>query len=280
MGLPAKQNLLDWITQCWNIGLGKRVNLENDSWLIDPIGEIGETNDQYLERISLNEKLIVKKNEIGFGLIESFEYWPSRTNNQIKEFYRNTLAFEMSCQTSWKPGFATFGYLISMLFSRRLQQLNLPESTSESSLGIESEIIKLTDDEDKTKYTIWHRYLRDSKATVFFGIYSNCRLPSGECCVKASFPLPQGSASVIFRIENDESGNLNLISSGTKYGDPGFYFIVKDSSGFLWKHYLPNFSEKISFSHVEDGILHAEHKLKLWSFRVYDISYDIKARKT
>ena len=34
----------------------------------------------------------------------------------------------------------------------------------------------------------------------------------------------------------DAKGNLELLSQGKGYGDPGFYFLVKDSKGHLWKN--------------------------------------------
>lgn len=272
---PQIQNPLDWITQFWNIALGKKASPDADAWLLGPIGAVNESASQFVERIAMQDGLTVHRNTPSSGLAESTDDWAVSINPKVKDFYRRTSDFKLSVTMAWKPGFGTLGYLIAKLFSRRIQQLNLPQ-TSSSDIAFDSDFLQLIDGNGRNQYTIWHRSIKDTGEVVFFGIYSTCRIPSGELCVKVIFPLPCGSATVIFRPQSDQDGNLLLVSSGKGYGDPGFYFLVQDGQGCLWKHYLPSFREVIMVSEGRDGNLTAEHTSRLWSFNVYRMKYKIE----
>ena len=96
--------------------------------------------------------------------------------------------------------------------------------------------------------------------------------------MKAIFPLPRGSATVVFHVGSDSKGNLELLSSGKIDGDPGFYFLVEDRRT-LWKHFLPSMKERIFVSEDEGCNLKAEHTMSLWSLKVYSMSYRIKKKR-
>lgn len=275
MAFPTKQDPRDWITQYWNILLGKKVDARKDAWLMGPIGAIGEDADRFIERIAEERGLRIERNLPGTGLVESLEDWGIPVSPGIADFYRRTTQYRLSVTTSWTPLFGHLGYLVAQLFSRRIQQLNLPQDGNDETVAFDTEITKLIGGGGKLEHTIWNRSVKGTGEVVFFGIYTSCRIPSGECCVKASFPLPQGSATIIFRPENDAQGNLALVSSGKKDGDPGFYFLVEDGQGCLWKHYLPGLRERILISENSDGSLTATHTLRLWSLRVFSMIYGI-----
>ena len=276
---PQRQNLFDWITQCWNIALGKRVAREGDAWLLGPIGAVNEGVSQFIQRIADQEGLAIQRNVPGSGLVESMDDWAVSVSPGIKDFYRRTSDFKLSVTMVWKPGFGTLGYLVAKLFSRRIQQLNLPQGSSDEII-FNSDFFRLSDGDGRVRYTIWHRSIRATGEVVFFGIYSTCRIPSGEVCVKVVFPLPCGSATVIFRPQCDQQGGLLLVSSGKRDGDPGFYFLVQDRRGCVWKNYLPSLRESILVSEGRDGSLSAEHTLRLWSLSVYSMKYSIEDMKS
>ncbi len=275
MAFPTRQDPRDWVTQYWHILLGKRVDAQADAWLVGPIGAIGEDASRFIERIAGERGLRIERNLPGSGLVESLDDWGIPVSPGIERFYRRTTDYRLSVRTLWKPLFGSLGYLVAKLFSRRIQQLNLPQDDSEGAVAFETEIIKLVDGNGRPEFTIWHRSLRETGEAVFFGIYTSCRIPSGEFGVKVIFPLPRGSATVIFRPQSDAQGNLLLVSSGKKDGDPGFYFLVEDRKGCLWKHYLSGVRETILISESEDGGLRAEHTLRLWSSKVFSMIYRI-----
>ena len=281
MALPKPQNPLDWTTQLWNIVLGRRVDVEVDRWLLGPIGDSGGIADKFIARVAEEEGLTIKRNSPGAGLVDGFDGLVNSVNTDIEDFYQRTSDFDLDVWTQWKPIFGSLGYIVYKLFSQRIQQLNLPQNSLDTALGIKSEIIRLVDDAGKTIYRVWYRRLKKTGEVVYSGIYTHCRIPSGENCLKVIFPLPEGSATVIMRMSSDSNGNLLLESKGKEYGDPGFYFLVKDKKGDLWKHYLPSFHERIFVFEDEEGTLRADHSMSLWKCRAYDLHYKMveKANK-
>ena len=276
MAIPTWQNPLDWITQCWNIALGSKVDADDATWLSGPVGEIGESPDEFIGRMARETNLMVRRNPPGSGLIESFDPWGIHVNPSVAGFYRRTSEYEFKVRSAWKPVFGSLGYLVALFFSRRVQQLNLPRSTNGGEIAFRSDIIKLVAGDGTDVHTIWHRSLKGTGEIVFYGIYGVARIPSGELCVKAVFPLPRGNATVIFRVRSDPQGNLELVSFGRCHGDPGFYFLVEDRRGCLWRHYLPSLKETIRVRETGNGALEAEHSMTLWSFAVYKMSYRIE----
>ncbi len=274
MAFPTRQDPRDWITQYWNIILGKRADAKEDSWLVGPIGSIKEDANQFIERIAGERGLYIERDTPGSGLVETLDDWGIPIRPAIADFYRRTTDYQLSVRTSWRPVFGSLGYVVARLFSRRIQQLNIPQDIDGAKV-LETKIVKLVDGKGRPEFTIWHRSSRETGEAVFFGIYTSCRIPSGEFCVKVILPLPRGSATVIFRPENDAQGNLLLISSGRKSGDPGFYFLVEDRRGCLRKHYLPGVRESILISESGDGVLRAEHTLRLWSLKAFSMAYRI-----
>jgi len=279
MAFPTRQDPRDWITQYWNIILGRKVDAKEDAWLVGPIGSIKEDAGGFIERIAGERGLRIERNLPGSGLVETLDDWGIPVRPGIADFYRRTTDYRLSVRTSWRPVFGSLGYLVAKLFSRRIRQLNIPRDDIGGEVAFETEILKLIDGKGSPEFTIWHRSLRETGEAVFFGIYTSCRIPSGEFCVKVILPLPRGSATVIFRPESDAQGNLLLVSSGRKSGDPGFYFLVEDRQGCLWKHYLPGVRESILISESGDGVLMAEHTLRLWSLKAFSMTYRIAEKR-
>ncbi|MGF1656106.1 MAG: hypothetical protein ACFCU3_03910 [Verrucomicrobiales bacterium] len=277
MAWPHPQNPLDWLSQYWNIRCGRRVDMKEDAWLLGPIGAIGERAETFIDRIAQAEGLAT--NPAGLGLVDDLNTFDVSVKPSIKSFYERTSEFTIDAWTRWNPIFGTFGYLINRLYSRRIQQLNLPLDSLDTAGGISSEIIWLTNADNQPIYRIWHRRLRQSGEVIFYGIYTDCLLPSGRTCIKAIFPLPRGSATVIFSMSADPAGNLELLSSGKTYGDPGFYFIVEDQRGALWKHYLKSFHERLYLFEDPDGIVRADHTMSLGRNQVYGLHYKLTHRR-
>jgi hypothetical protein len=140
---------------------------------------------------------------------------------------------------------------------------------------MKSEILNLRDKSGANVYRIWYRKLKKTNEVIYSGIYSHCTIPIGEKCLKITFPLPQGNATVIMSVQTDGRGNLKLESKGSTYGDPGFYFIVADRKGEMWKHYLPSFHERIFVYEDEERALRADHTMSVWRCLAYSLHYKI-----
>ncbi len=172
-----------------------------------------------------------------------------------------------------------FGGLIHWLYSRRLQQLNLPLRPLDTSRGIASEILKLRRTHDGTvAHTMWYRVLKATGNVIYSGIYATCRIPDGRTCVKVVFPLPRGNATVVMSIAVGEQGDLCLESHGAGFGSPGFYFLLQDSKGRYWAQYIKTFREKIRVFVDDESVLRADHVLTLWGRRVLQLHYKISRR--
>ncbi|MCH2155321.1 MAG: hypothetical protein MK080_04915 [Opitutales bacterium] len=210
MALPKRQNPLDWTTQAWNIALGRKVEPDVDSWLMGPIGKVNEQADAFINRLAEQHGLSIVYDGPGSGLAESVESWGVPIPPKTASFYTQTSSYAFEVKTLWRPGFASLGAWVAKLFSRRIQQLNLPGDSLDKSIVFKSEIIQLIDAQGKVHFTIWRRSNQVTGETIFFGIYTTCRTPSGQICIKAIFPLPCGSATVLFGIEKDTQGNLLL----------------------------------------------------------------------
>ncbi|WP_234369091.1 hypothetical protein [Brumimicrobium mesophilum] len=94
-------------------------------------------------------------------------------------------------------------------------------------------------------------------------------------CIKAIFPLPNGSATVILNPIIGENGELILNSSGKKVGDSGFYFLLNDSKENIWTKFISSFRDKLVVSSENEKIT-AVQTLTLWNLRVLQFEYKIK----
>lgn len=279
------QRFQDWFTQQWVILWGKRIDPKNVPWLMGPFGDIGSIADEFINLLAEKEGLIIQRNATSKGLISSIQMLNfsdvelSKLSDKVIDFYENTSNYKLGFAVSWNPLFKVFGILVNKLFSQRINQLNIPAKDMKDSKEVNSEIITLTDPKsNEVKYTVWFRTFKSNRQVVFSGVYSICTLPSGTRCVKAVFPLPKGNATVIMAPRVGTKGELILDSSGKTFGDPGFYFLVKDSKGKHWSNNHRSFRDKLIVSSDEDRVF-AEHTQSLWHQRVLRFNYQITPKR-
>ncbi len=280
----TKQKFQDWFTQQWVIIWGKRITPSEVPWLMGPFGNKGPIADQFITELAQKEGLTINRNASSQGLIPSIKTLnlsdseQNRLSKQVASFYESTSNYKFSFSVNWNPFFRIFGILVQKLFSTRLKQLNIPTKNIKDSKDVESEIITLTVPEsNEVKYTIWFRTFKSTGQVLFAGVYSVCTLDCGKKCVKATFPLPQGNATVIMSPKVGHNGELILSSAGKKFGDPGFYFVLTDSKGNLWSRRHQSFRDKLIVSANDESIL-TEHTQTLWHLKVLKFTYRINSR--
>ena len=278
------QAIQDWLTQQWVIISGRRIEPDSESWLMGSFGKPGGIADEFVAQLAEEEGLVIQRNQTTYGLIPSFKKLnlpEARLEHLAKEvidFYENTPKYELELIVKWNPFFRIWGKLVNALFSRRIKQLHIPTTSLDSSSGLTSEIIALTEPlSGKPKYIIWYRTLESGKKVLYSGVYSLCSLPSGKVCVKAVFPLPNGNATVILSPNIGEEGEFILESSGKRFGDAGFYFLLQDSRGKNWATYIKSFRDKLSVYSI-DGQIFAEQVLTLGHLRVVSFTYTIQKK--
>jgi len=249
----SKGYLSDWLTQQWVRATGRSVCLVKDSWLDGPVGNTRIIGRHFFEEYAKGHRFELV--EAGpRGLIQDFSSLagsandPSKVAAAVWSFYEHTSEYELDAWTEWHGLFRPFGNALAAIFSRRLQQLNIPLSSLDSSKGMSSRVLQMWDCErNALKETDWVRELHATKNVLYAGSYSVCAVPGyASPCVKVVFPLPNGSAIVVMKPESHSDGSFSLTSAGLGFGDPGFYFVVHRRDGRVWARYVNAMTEKIT----------------------------------
>lgn len=279
--VSIKQNIQDWFTQQWVITCGNKFDPSVSPWLIGPFGQVGDTGEDFIHQLAQQEQLLLKRNCTDAGLLSSFKILglsqeeESKIAPAIIDFYEKTSAYNLTLTLRWNPFFKGFGHLVNLLFSNRLNQLHIPINNQLRNAPITSEIIQLiAPDTKEVRYTFWLRTLPSTGIIIFSGVYGACQLPSGKQAVKAVFPLPNGNATVLMEPQVSAQGEFILHSGGKKWGDAGFYFLLRDTHKNYWSHFIPSFKDKLVVQTHSDGLT-ANQQLKLWGLTVLTISYCI-----
>ena len=278
------QKIQDWFTQQWVILWGRKINIDDENWLLGPFGNLNGIGEDFIHQLAEKEHLIILRNQENQGLINCLKDLNLPGNelevlsDKIIDFYENTLNYELNFKVRWNPFFKFFGLLVQVLFSKRINQLNLPLKNNIEKETLNSEIIQLLDSKTKQiKYTFWLRKTIDTNVVVYSGIYGTCKLPSGKTCVKAIFPLPKGNATVILNPIVSKNGGLKLESSGKKFGDAGFYFLLEDSKGQNWAQFIKTFRDSLVIEENKTEIV-AVQTLSLWNLKVLELKYQINKK--
>tara|TARA_R110002072_G_scaffold4240_1_gene29913 strand:- start:3833 stop:4735 length:903 start_codon:yes stop_codon:yes gene_type:complete len=283
MGIAhKKQNFQDWITQQWVILFGRRIDRKENDWLLGPFGNTNGIGLKFINQLAEKENLIIDKSQKDKGLIQSInqlnlsEEYLKVLSKEVIDLYENTADYDFDLNVKWNPLFKGCGRLLKLLFSNRIEQLNVPIKNIKNSEALKSEIIHLLDPKTRAiKRTIWLRTFKSTGQVVYSGVYESCKIPSGQSCIKAIFPLPNGNATVILEPSIGINGELILKSSGKKFGDSGFYFLLNDSNGNLWAKYIKSFKDTLVASSKNNSIS-VEQTLTLWNLKVLKFEYNIK----
>lgn len=278
------QKFQDWFTQQWVIFWGTKIDPNDYSWLIGPFGNLNGIGEDFIHQLAAKENLIIQRGTNASGLIPSIEVLNfsenelSKLSKKVIDFYENTSNYSLKLTIKWNPFFKIFGFLVNKLFSDRINQLNIPIDNDKNIKSIKSELVTLSDANSlEAKYTIWLRISTTNNQVMYSGVYGTCKLPSGETCIKAVFPLPQGNATVIMNPRVGENGELILESSGRKIGDAGFYFLLKDLKGNQWAQFVSSFRDRLTIN-AENGEIYAEQILTLWRQSVLKMTYKIEPK--
>ncbi|MNU12941.1 hypothetical protein D3C71_09740 [compost metagenome] len=279
------QKFQDWVTQQWVILRGRKIKAEDFPWLMGPFGNLDAIGKDFIHQFAKKENLIIRINSNTKGIIPSMlklnlsETEFSNLTKNVIAFYEKTENYNLDFSVIWHPFFKFFGILINKLFSNRINQLNIPIKNIADSETLKSEIINLIDPKsNEIKYTFWFRSIESSGQVIYSGVYGISNLPSGKTCVKAVFPLPNGNATVFMIPTVRENGELILDSSGKKFGDAGFYFLLKDSRGEYWSKFIRSFRDRLIIN-SENDLISAEQTLTLWHIKVLTFYYKIKLKK-
>jgi hypothetical protein len=185
----------------------------------------------------------------------------------------------MESWSEWCGIFKPLGRLLALIFSRRLQQLNVPLDPLDTSAGTTTEVLHLVDQAGHVALTAWIRELPRTGNVLYAGSYSVCRVPGhANPCVHVVFPLPNGNAIVILRPSVEADGSVTVTSSGKQFGDPGFYFTVHGQSR-AWARYVRSMRESIRvYPGNESGEVRGDHVLRIWGAVFLRLHYRLRPR--
>jgi hypothetical protein len=283
--LGSKRGYLsDWVTQRWVCLTGRRVSLSSESWLAGPIAPTTGIGPDFFASLAKAEGLRLHRPDSASGIIADFAtlrgdtFEPAKVHPGVAQFYEQTNAYDLDAWAEWCGIFRPFGWLLAVLFSRRLQQLNIPLSGLDTSKGLTNEVLQFIDPvKNSLQRTAWFRRLRGSGNVLYAGFYSVCKIPGQpNPSVKVVFPLPNGNAIVIMRTDFRPDGSFMVTSAGDGFGEPGFYFTVHGDSGVVWARYVRALRESIHVFPAENGLLRADHVLTYFGATFLRIHYRMR----
>lgn len=277
MKVTYRGHPIDQANQAWVRATGKRVRFDDHPWLLGPIGGPELVAEDWLA--SEAERLHGTSSEGGgllasMGLLSSNEFDPSLLSEPISAFYEQTSHWRLEAWSEWSPVAWPFGWAISNLFGKRLQQLALPLHPLETARGMDSRVVAMHDGNGEQLGAAWLRTLRSSGQVVYSGWYGVGQVPnSASPSIRVTFPVPNGNVTVFLRPQNGPDGSLLLISPPGRFGDDGAYVIVVDRSRrYGWVRRVP-LVERFTVWVDEEGVLRTDHALGMWRVPVLRFHY-------
>jgi len=280
----VRGHLVDWSTQRWVQLTGRRVSLVDHPWLDGPAGKPAGIGAKFFETYAAERGLRLVHGQT-CGLVRDFqclagpECNPRAVAQAVVDFYERTSDYELDAWSHWCGAFRPFGWALAVLFSRRLQQLNVPLTGLDTSRGMTSEVASVVDSAtNEAVFTTWVRQLLGTGNVIYAGAYSTCEVPhyAGRC-VRVVFPIPNGNAIVLMRPVAAADGSLSLVSAGDGFGSPGFYFTVRCGDGVVWARHLRSLRETIRVYSIA-GEVRADHVLSLWGATFLRLHYRLRCK--
>ena len=279
--MRERGSFVDRATQAWVRRTGRSVRLDEHPWLDGPVGNPVLIGDQWLPLEA--ERLRGNPHEAG-GLVESFDllasdsFDPSRLSPPIIDFYEHTTEWRLDAWSQWSPYALPAGWLLSVVFAKRLQQLSLPLRPLDVAQGMESRVVAIRDTDDRQLGAAWLRKLRSTGQIVYSGWYGSTQLPDTNTpSIRVVFPLPNGSVMVFLHPAVDAAGALVLTSPISGFGDDGAYLIVRTAAGMAAVRRVP-LAERFRVYVDDEGTLRTDHALNLWSVPVLRFHYRLERR--
>jgi hypothetical protein len=245
------------------------------------MGPPGRIGAEFYDRLAEQEHLRIDPAPDA-GLLPSFDalkgkgFDPSAVHPAVRDFYEHTANYRLEAWS--EAGLATRFFLwgLTHFVSRRMDQLNFPVSSLELAGGMTSRVLPMNDASGRRVYTGWLRRLVNGDRVIYTGLYSTETPPAyPDPCVKVSFPLPLGSSTVFLRPEAQPDGSFKLISSGDRFGGPGFYRMVDAGDSWHVRYYRP--LRELFHVYVDpEGTLRTEHIVRFLGFTVLRLHYKIE----
>jgi hypothetical protein len=275
IGIATAAGIRKWVRLT-----GRRVAKVTAPWLQCPMGPPGRIGAEFYELLAKRENLRIQPSP-DEGLLPSFDaltgknFNPASVHPAIRDFYEHTSCYRLEAWSEAGAWTRAFLWALTRFVSRRMDQLNFPVSSLELAGGMSSSILPMVEvTSGRRLYTGWLRRLSLSGLVIYTGLYS-VEKPAAfpDPCVKVSFPLPYGSATVFLRPESQPDGSFKLVSSGSGFGEPGFYRMVEVDPEHWKVRYIKTLREYFHVYVDQEGTLRTEHTVRFLGFRVLRLIY-------
>jgi hypothetical protein len=259
---------------------GRRVAKATAPWLQCPMGPPGRIGAEFYELLARRDNLRIEPSADA-GLLPSFDalagkgFNPASVHTAIRDFYEHTSCYRLEAWSEagvWTRGFL---WALTRFVSRQMDQLNFPVSSLDLASGMSSNVLPMVETTSgKRLYTGWLRRLSRSGHVIYTGLYAVERPGAfSDPCVKVSFPLPYGSSTVFLRPEAQPDGSFKLVSSGSGFGQPGFYRMVEVDARHWKVRYIKTLREYFHVYVDPEGTLRTEHTVRFLGFTVLQLLY-------
>lgn len=261
---------------------GKRIAKCDAQWLDCPMGPPGQIGPEFYNYLAEREDLSIQPDS-NAGLLPSFDalngpdFDASKVCSEVRDFYEHTARYRLEAWSEAALSTRFFLWGLTTFVSRRMNQLNFPISSLELAGGMTSDVLPMVRNGGQTIYTGWLRRIAASNRVIYTGLYSVQKPPSHpNPCVKVSFPVPFGSSTVFLRPEVQHDGSFRLISSGTQFGEPGFYRMLETDPEHWHVHYIRTLREIFHVYLDRQGILRTDHSIRFMGLPVLRLHYKME----
>lgn len=258
---------------------GRKVVVAEHPWLDGPIGGkyIG---DQFYEEYAKEHGLTVSIPPDS-GLMADFTVLGSNDHphfqQRVKHFYEKTLLYKMNVWSQSYYPFKPFAKILIKTISHEINQLNLPLNPLETSQGMSSQVIRLSDKNGVQKMACWLRKNNSSNKVVYSGFYTDIEI-EGKPFVRVVFPLPGGNVTVILEPEFLADGSFRLISTKRQFGKAGYYRVVEVRPGVVKVRLIP-LKESIHVYEDAQGVLRTDHEFKFMGMKFLKLHYQLNLKE-
>ena len=277
VGAVAAAGIRQWVRLT-----GRRIPKRAAPWLSCPVGPRGRIGAEFYESLAHRERLEVRRSPdagllTDFAALKGSGFDPASVHPVIRDFYEHTSSYRLEAWSEAGLPTRLFLWALTRFVSRRMDQLNFPVSSLELAGGMTSSVLPMLDASGRRVYTGWLRRLLATDRVIYTGLYSTERPGAfADPCVKVSFPLPLGSATVFLRPEAGPDGSFRLISSGSRFGEPGFYRMVEAGPDHWRVRYIRTLREDFHVYVDREGTLRTAHRVRFLGLTVLRLHYKME----
>jgi hypothetical protein len=258
---------------------GRRVSFDEHPWLLGPVGGFREIGDDWLTLEAEHHGGSVGAGGLldAMSTLDGPGFSAADLAVPVVDFYERTSEWRLEVWSQWCPAAWPFGWLISSIFAKRLQQLNLPLRPLDTAYGMDSRVMAVRDQDGSQVGAAWLRTLRSTGQAIYGGWYSTELLPGGvRPSIRVVFPLPNGSVTVLLRPEVRSDGALILSSPVGPFGAEGAYLVVtRPDRKSGWALRVP-LAERFVVFVDDEGVLRTNHELNLRQVPVLRLHYRLE----